>query len=67
MDAVNPLYIPRNHRVEQAIEQAVGGDLSVFEDLNRVLANPYQSQPEYAAYAEPPEPHERVRQTFCGT
>jgi uncharacterized protein YdiU (UPF0061 family) len=67
MNSVNPLFIPRNHRIEQAIEQAVGGDLAVFEDLNRVLANPYQAQPEFATYAEPPEPHERVTQTFCGT
>ena len=36
-------------------------------DMNRVLADPYQAQPEYSEYAEPPEPHERVRQTFCGT
>ncbi len=67
MNSVNPLFIPRNHRVEEAIEGAVAGDLSVFEDLNRVLANPFQEQPELAEYAEPPEPHERVRQTFCGT
>ncbi|TNF89987.1 MAG: YdiU family protein, partial [Gammaproteobacteria bacterium] len=67
MDAVNPLYIARNHRVEQAIEQAVAGDLSIFEDLNRVLANPYEAQSGFEAYAEPPEPHERVTRTFCGT
>ena len=67
MNSVNPLFIPRNHRVEQAIEAAVAGDLSIFEDMNRVLADPYQAQPEYSEYAEPPEPHERVRQTFCGT
>jgi uncharacterized protein YdiU (UPF0061 family) len=67
MNSVNPLYIARNHRVEQAIEQAVAGKLSIFEDLNRVLANPYQSQPGYEAYAEPPAPEERVTRTFCGT
>ena len=67
MNSVNPLFIPRNHRVEEAIEKAVAGDYSVFEDLNRVLENPFELQPEFAEYAEPPEPHERVRQTFCGT
>lgn len=67
MNSVNPLFIARNHRIEQAIERAVAGDLSVFEDLNRVLAKPYDPQPEFAAYAEPPAPHERVTQTFCGT
>ena len=55
------------HRVEEAIEQAVAGELSVFEDLNRVLANPFEAQPDFDAYAQPPEPHERVTRTFCGT
>ncbi len=67
MNAVNPLYIPRNHRVEQAIERAVEGDLSVFEDLLAVLAEPFEVQAGLSAYAEPPAPDERVTQTFCGT
>ena len=67
MNSVNPLFIARNHRVEQAIAAAVEGDLSVFHDLNHVLANPFAEQPEFAHYAEPPEPDERVTQTFCGT
>jgi uncharacterized protein YdiU (UPF0061 family) len=67
MNSVNPLFIPRNHRVEQAINQAVDGDLGVFEDLNTVLARPFDEQPEFARYAEAPEQHERVARTFCGT
>jgi uncharacterized protein YdiU (UPF0061 family) len=67
MNSVNPLFIPRNHRIEQAIQQAVTGDLTVFRDLNVVLARPFVEQPEYAQYAEAPEPNERVTQTFCGT
>lgn len=67
MNSVNPLFIPRNHRVEQAIQQAVQGDLSVFEDLNTVLAKPFDEQPEFAHYAEAPAMDERVTQTFCGT
>jgi uncharacterized protein YdiU (UPF0061 family) len=67
MNSVNPLFIPRNHRVEQAINQAVTGDLSVFEELNTVLSQPYLEQPKLAHYAEAPEWHERVTQTFCGT
>ncbi len=67
MDSVNPLFIPRNHRIEQAIQAAVAGDLSVFNDLNVVLARPFVEQPEYAKYAEAPEPYERVTRTFCGT
>ena len=67
MNSVNPLFIPRNHRVEQAINQAVDGDLGIFEDLNSALARPFDEQPEFACYAEAPERHERVARTFCGT
>ena len=67
MQSVNPLFIPRNHRVEQAISAAVDGDLSVFEDLNALLARPFDEQPQFAHYADAPEPSERVYQTFCGT
>ena len=67
MNSVNPLFIMRNHRVEQAIRQAVAGDLTIFEELNAVLARPFVEQPKFAHYAEAPEPHERVTRTFCGT
>ncbi|MBT5219205.1 MAG: YdiU family protein [Woeseia sp.] len=67
MNSVNPLFIPRNHRVEQAIQKAVAGDLTIFEDLNTVLARPFVEQPKFAHYAEAPEPIERVTRTFCGT
>ncbi|HEY5647437.1 MAG TPA: protein adenylyltransferase SelO family protein, partial [Pseudomonadales bacterium] len=64
----NPLYIPRNHRVEQMIEAAIEhGDFSLFERLNDVLASPCEARVEHAAYARPPESHERVTRTFCGT
>jgi uncharacterized protein YdiU (UPF0061 family) len=68
MRRVNPAFIPRNHRVEAAIEAAVmRDDLSVFEDLVAVLAHPYDDQPEHADYMAPARPEERVTQTFCGT
>ncbi|WP_338059920.1 protein adenylyltransferase SelO [Rhizobium freirei] len=68
MRKVNPAFIPRNHRIEQAIEAAVeDGDFSLFEALLKVLAKPYEDQPTFAPYAEPPLPAERVLQTFCGT
>ena len=67
MNSVNPLFIPRNHRVEQAIQEAVAGDLTTFEDLNTVLARPFAEQPEFAHYAEAPKQQERVTRTFCGT
>jgi len=68
MRAVNPAFIPRNHRVEQAIEAAIdGADFSLFEALLDVTAKPYDAQPQSASYAEPPKPGEEVLQTFCGT
>jgi serine/tyrosine/threonine adenylyltransferase len=68
MRTVNPAFIPRNHRVEAVIKAAVDADdYGPFEELLTVLAKPYDDQPEFAAYAEPPRPEERVCQTFCGT
>jgi serine/tyrosine/threonine adenylyltransferase len=66
--AVNPLFIPRNHRVEAVIQAAVNNDdYAPFEELVKVLAKPFDDQAGYAAYAEPPLPDQRVLQTFCGT
>jgi uncharacterized protein YdiU (UPF0061 family) len=68
MRRANPAFIPRNHRVAQAIDAATQReDFEPFETLVRVLARPYEDQPELAHLAEPPRPDERVRQTFCGT
>jgi uncharacterized protein YdiU (UPF0061 family) len=68
MRAVNPAFIPRNHRVEAVIKAAVDADdYSLFEELLTVLSKPYEDQPAYAAYADPPRSEERVYQTFCGT
>ena len=68
MQAVNPVYIPRNHRIEAAIRAAEDyGDFSVFHELHAVLQNPYRQQPGKDAYMLPPEPDEVVQQTFCGT
>ncbi len=67
MRAVNPRYIPRNHRVEEAIAAAVRGDYAPFETLVAVLSAPFDDQPEFVRYADPPRPDEVVHQTFCGT
>jgi uncharacterized protein YdiU (UPF0061 family) len=68
MLGVNPAFIPRNHRVEAMIDAAVQrDDFAPFEELLAVLARPFDDQPGYAAYMEPPHEHERVMQTFCGT
>jgi uncharacterized protein YdiU (UPF0061 family) len=67
MRAVNPAFIPRNHRVEAVIAAAVNDDYAPFEELLTVLSKPYEDQPAYVAYADPPLPDERVLRTFCGT
>ncbi|MEO0580553.1 MAG: protein adenylyltransferase SelO family protein, partial [Pseudomonadota bacterium] len=67
MNRINPIVIPRNHQIERAIQSAMGGDLSVFNELAAALAEPYRLQPGLDAYASAPEPSERVVRTFCGT
>ena len=68
MRAANPAFIPRNHRVEAVIDAAVNrDDFAPFEELLTVLSKPYEDQRAYAGYGDPPEPHQRVLQTFCGT
>jgi serine/tyrosine/threonine adenylyltransferase len=68
MRAVNPAFIPRNHRIEAVIQAAVTrDDFAPFEELLTVLSRPYEDQPALSGYAEPPEPDQRVLQTFCGT
>jgi len=67
MAAANPAFIPRNHRIEQAIQAAVAGDMAPFERLVAVLAKPFDDQPEAADLAAAPEESEVVRRTFCGT
>jgi len=67
MRKVNPAFIPRNHRIEAAIQAALDDDYAPFEELLTVLSKPYDDQLQFAAYAEPPKDDERVTQTFCGT
>lgn len=67
MTRSNPIYIPRNHRVEQVIDQANRGNFAPFHELVDLLARPFDEQPGFEAYELPPEPHEEVQETFCGT
>ena len=63
----NPVFIARNHRVEQMIAAAVEGDFAPFHRLRKVLARPYDTQPDAADLTQPPTPQEVVPATFCGT
>ncbi len=68
MRSSNPAVIPRNHRVEDALEAAVKqGDYSVMERLLDVLSSPYAHSPEQADYSTLPAQSDRPYQTFCGT
>ena len=68
MDAVNPIYIPRNHKVEEALEAATDGDLGPFERLVAVIAQPFEQRPGLDEYATPaPASFADEYCTFCGT
>jgi uncharacterized protein YdiU (UPF0061 family) len=68
MQRSNPALIPRNHRVEEALEAAVKqGDYSVMERLLHVLSSPYVHSPEQADYYTLPAQSARPYRTFCGT
>jgi uncharacterized protein YdiU (UPF0061 family) len=68
MRSQNPAFIPRNHLVQKAIDDAV--EQNNFETMNTlltVLSNPYEEQPQYVDFQKTPTAAERVTQTFCGT
>lgn len=68
MRSSNPAVIPRNHRVEEALEAAVNkGDYSVMEKLLKVLSNPFEYSQEQKEYCTLPETSDLPYKTFCGT
>jgi serine/tyrosine/threonine adenylyltransferase len=68
MDRVNPVYIPRNHLVEEALAAASAGDLGPLDKLLAAVTSPYEQRPGFDRYAEPaPEEFGGCYQTFCGT
>ncbi len=68
MYAANPVFIPRNHLVEEALRAAVDqNDYAPFNTLVDLLAQPFTYRADLARFAMPPRPEEEVRQTFCGT
>jgi uncharacterized protein YdiU (UPF0061 family) len=67
MRRVNPAYIPRNHRVQQAIDAALNADLRPLDQLLEVVSRPFEDHEHLADHRRPPEPHEVVHRTFCGT
>jgi uncharacterized protein YdiU (UPF0061 family) len=67
MDRANPIYIPRNHLVEEALTAATAGDLAPLEQLLRVLATPYDERPGLEHYTGPAPEDFGAYRTFCGT
>src|SRR6056297_303685 len=68
MYSANPAVIPRNHRVEEALEAAVQrADFTVMEKLMEVLSQPFEDPPEAAGYHLPAPPSAQPYQTYCGT
>ena len=67
MNRVNPVFIPRNHKIEEVIEAGLEGDFSPFHEMNEVLQKPYEEQEEFGSYQLAPRPEQVVRATFCGT
>lgn len=67
MDRVNPIYIPRNHRVEEVLAAATGGDLAPFHALLDAVTRPFDERPGLERFAEPAPPDSPPHRTFCGT
>jgi uncharacterized protein YdiU (UPF0061 family) len=67
MDDVNPVYIPRNHLVEEALAAASAGDMDPVERLLLAITTPYKERPGFERYAEPAPDDFGCYRTFCGT
>ncbi|WP_435277551.1 protein adenylyltransferase SelO [Rhodococcus yananensis] len=68
MDGVNPIYIPRNHRVDAALRAATDGDLVPFRTLLEAVTHPFERRDEWAEFAAPaPREFGECFRTFCGT
>ena len=63
----NPIVIPRNHKVEEALTEANNGNLEKMNKLNDILKNPYSNQKDIAEYQVPAPMSNEKYQTFCGT
>jgi serine/tyrosine/threonine adenylyltransferase len=68
MRMANPVFIPRNHRVQAVLDAAIERqDFQPFEELLDVVSRPYEDRPGLERYTTPARPEECVSQTFCGT
>ncbi|MGC6567115.1 MAG: protein adenylyltransferase SelO [Akkermansiaceae bacterium] len=67
MKKTNPVFIPRNHRIEEVIEAGKREDFEPFHRLHSILQSPFAEQEEHVGFEQTPAPGEVVCNTFCGT
>lgn len=68
MKTVNPVYIPRNHLIEEVIQEAqTQNSFGRFHELLKVIEKPFEKREGLERYERPAAAHEKVHQTFCGT
>ena len=67
MHSTNPMVIPRNHKVEEALTLANNGDLTLFNKLIKILKNPYLINKDDFKFMSPAPYSDKKYQTFCGT
>jgi uncharacterized protein YdiU (UPF0061 family) len=68
MHQQNPLLIPRNHRVEEALDAVIANnDLQPFNQLFQAVQHPYDTEADYSAFQEPPVNGDGFYATYCGT
>jgi len=67
MERVNPVYIPRNHLVEEALEQATEGEMGPFHRLVEVVSRPFGERSGLEDYARPAPVGSAPHVTYCGT
>ena len=67
MQSNNPVFIPRNHLVENALEAANNNNLEPFRTLLTVFKTPYKDTTKFNEYKKPAKPSDTLYQTFCGT
>jgi uncharacterized protein YdiU (UPF0061 family) len=67
MRSTNPIIIPRNHKVEEALKAANENNFEHFHNLLKVLKSPYKSNADLSEYQKPAPQTDEKYQTFCGT
>ena len=67
LNSINPIFIPRNHVIEDMIKKAYSGDFKLFHELIKFSAQPFVEIGANHPFYRPPASHEVIKNTFCGT